>query len=45
MVWRIPGEWMLDRLDELYEYLENFPESALSVAVQHEIEYLESLVY
>lgn len=37
------GEKILDRLEELYDYLENFPDSKLSSAVRNEIVYLESL--
>lgn len=44
MVWNIPSETMYDRLDELYEYLENFPDGELSTAVRNEIAYLESLI-
>lgn len=32
-----------DRLEELYSYLQNFPESKIASCVKNEIEYLESL--
>ena len=32
---------ILDRLEELYEYLKNFPNSRLTTAIQNEIDYLE----
>lgn len=32
-----------DRLEELYAYLQNFPESKIAPCVKNEIEYLESL--
>lgn len=37
-------ERICDRLDELYQYLENFPESKLATAFRDEIAYLESLM-
>ena len=36
-------ERILERLEELYAYKENFPHSTLSEAIEKEIEYLESL--
>lgn len=38
------GEKMLDRIEELYEYLENFPDSKLAPIVQNEIDLLNSLL-
>lgn len=32
-----------DRLEELYAYLQNFPEGKIASCVKNEIEYLESL--
>lgn len=32
-----------NRMDELYAYLHNFPESKIASCVKNEIEYLESL--
>lgn len=43
ITWKIPGENMYCRLDELYEYLERFPDSRLAPAIRAEIAYLESL--
>ena len=43
IVWKIPSENMYCRLDELYEYLDHFPNSKLAPAVRTEIAYLESL--
>lgn len=44
MIWNIPSEKMYDRLEELYTYLDNFPDSKLSSAIREEISYLESLL-
>lgn len=44
-IWHIPSENMLDRLDELHKALSNFPDSPFAACWQHEIEYLESLLY
>ena len=34
IIWNIPnGEQVLERLEELYQYLENFPESQLAPAI------------
>ena len=42
--WNIPGELQsLDRLEELYQYLDNFPESKLAPAIREEIARLEEL--
>lgn len=43
MFFRIPSERITDRLEELYEYLHNFPDSRLAPAVRSEIAYLEEL--
>lgn len=44
IVWNIPnGEQVLERLEELYQYLENFPESRIAPAIQEEIAILEAL--
>lgn len=41
----INEERIVDRLEELYGYLQRFPEeNALSIAMLHEIAYLESLL-
>ncbi len=40
----INEEKVYDRLSELYEYIENFPEGMMAGAVKNEIEYLESLI-
>ena len=40
----INEEKLYDRLSELYEYIENFPEGMMAGAVKNEIEYLESLI-
>lgn len=37
-------ERILDRIYELYQYMDNFPDSALIKAVENEIEYLEKLL-
>ena len=43
--WHIPNEErILDRLEELYSYLQNFPNSELSPIFQREIDYLEALL-
>ena len=43
ITWNIPSESALDRLEELYQYLENFPESQLAPAIREEIAILEAL--
>ena len=44
ITWNIPGGLQaLDRLEELYQYLENFPESKLAPAIWEEIARLEEL--
>lgn len=43
IVWNIPSETAIDRLEELYQYLENFPESKLAPAIWEEIAILEEL--
>lgn len=43
ITWNIPSESALDRLEELYQYLENFPESKLAPAIREEIARLEEL--
>lgn len=44
IIWNIPnGEQVLERLEELYQYLENFPESQLAPAIREEIAILEAL--
>lgn len=44
ITWNIPnGEQVLDRLEELYQYLENFPESKLAPVIREEIAILEAL--
>ena len=44
ITWNIPGGLQaLGRLEELYQYLENFPESRLAPAIQEEIAILEAL--
>lgn len=44
MIWNIPGEHAFDRIEELYKYLQSFPDSALAPAIRQEIAYLESLL-
>lgn len=43
MTWHIWSEQALDRLFELYEYLQNFPDGIMANAVKKEIKYLEHL--
>ena len=43
IVFNIFSEKSLDRMEELREYLRNFPESALAPAMRNELEYLEYL--
>ena len=43
ITWHIWGEAAEARLEELLEYLENFPDGAMSPAVRSEVEYLEYL--
>lgn len=43
MEWNIPSEnAIITRLDELYEALDRFPNSALAPAWKHEIAYLQA---
>lgn len=42
--WKIPSEAADTRLEELYEYLDRFPDSLLRQAVLEEIEYLEEVL-
>lgn len=42
--WRFPSERDWERLDELREQVERFPDSLLVQAWRHEIEYLEKLL-
>lgn len=43
MIWNIPTEQAIDRLEELRQYLERFPESRLVPAILEEIAYLEEV--
>ncbi|MBQ9269684.1 MAG: hypothetical protein IJ206_09240 [Oscillospiraceae bacterium] len=43
IVWNLPGERALDRIEELLEYLENFPEGMMAETARHELERLEQL--
>ena len=43
MVWHLWGEAAADRLDDLREYLANFPDGAFSGAARKEAAYLEYL--
>ena len=43
LAWNIPGTAACDRIDELREYLENFPAGPISDAARHELERLENL--
>lgn len=43
IIWNIPGSATYDRIDELREYLENFPNGPISDAARHELERLEEL--
>lgn len=38
------GEKMLDRIEELYEALQNFPDSKLAPIWQREVDYLNSIL-
>lgn len=40
----INGEKILDRIEELYEYLQNFPNSALAPILQKELDHLNSIL-
>ncbi len=40
----INGEKILDRIEELEEYIQNFPESKLTPIFQKEIDFLNSLL-
>ena len=44
ITWNIPTEAAVMRLEELYDYLDQFPGSRLKPAVLEEIEYLEEVV-
>lgn len=44
MDWKIPGEQAEDRLAELQEYLQNFPETKLAAAMREEIDFLEGVL-
>lgn len=45
IIWNLPSiPGTLDRLEELYQYLENFPESRLAPAIREEIAHLEELI-
>lgn len=41
LVWDIPGTAACDRIDELREYLENFPDGSVSEPARRELERLE----
>ena len=43
VAWNIPGSAAYDRIDELREYLENFPTGPISDAARHELAHLEEL--
>lgn len=43
MVWHLWGEAAADRLEELQEYLANFPDGSVAAAARNEIKYLEYL--
>ena len=43
IVWHIPSEAAEERLEELYIFLDNFPDSKLRSAVLEEIEHLEEV--
>lgn len=43
IVWNIPSEKDWDRLEELTEAMENFPDSALFKCWQHEAESIKKL--
>ena len=43
IVWNIPSERALDRIEELEAFVERFPESPLAPAFKNEIEQLQSL--
>ena len=44
MVWNIPSERAEERLEELYQYLDIFPNSKLESAIKEEIAILEKLL-
>lgn len=45
ITWNIPGgPQSLDRLEELYQYLERFPDSRLAPVIREEIARLEESV-
>lgn len=43
MIWHIWGVRAEERLNELLEYIENFPDGAVSDCVRHEVERLQEL--
>ena len=43
IVFNLPGLYVLDRIDELQEYITNFPDSRLVPVFQKEIDELEAL--
>lgn len=44
IIWNIPCERALDRIDELTTYIEHFPESPLVPVFRREVEALEESV-
>lgn len=44
ITWHIPGEKAFDRLEELEEYLSNFPDGIMADAARHEVEHLKALL-
>lgn len=43
LVWHIPSERMHDRIEELREYLERFPDGAMAGPLKKELDYLEAM--
>lgn len=43
IIWNLPSERTLDRIEELKKYLENFPSGMIADAARHELAQLEEL--
>lgn len=43
ITWDIPGAGTYDRIDELHEYLENFPDGSVAEPARRELERLEKM--
>ena len=44
IIWGIPAEAAYDRIDELRNYLENFPPGAFADSARHELNRLERMI-